>query len=356
MAVQLDALSIALGARHRSAIEQSHSTRWLGFGVNESDDWRYVLASVVGVAHLNEGIGCQDACATQLLLAPELGPVLVLAVADGAGSAALSDAGAVLACNTWLSACVAWLMEAPIENWTPAVASPLFQQVRNALERLAIEREQPLREFACTLLGAVVTTDRALFLQIGDGAIVIGDPDAGYRPVFWPQSGEYANETHFVTDPQAKTCFESTVLNETIAEVALLSDGLQRLALHYRSRQAHEPFFRPLFQRLREHPEPGCPEELVTALERLLASPMINERTHDDKTLILASRYLEMEASEDPESAAEIDPTAPATLHDTAEQAATDSSATTVAVVDGDVQQLSTPEPEPRQESGDKAV
>ena len=324
--------------------------------MNETDDWRYVLASVVGVAHLNEGIGCQDACATQLLLAPELGPVLVLAVADGAGSAAFSDAGAVLACNTWLSGCVAWLMEAPIENWTPAVASLLFQQVRDALERLAIEREQPLREFACTLLGAVVTTDRALFLQIGDGAIVIGDPDMGYRPVFWPQSGEYANETHFVTDPYAKTRFESTVLNETVTEVALLSDGLQRLALHYRSRQAHEPFFRPLFQRLREHPEPGCPEELVTALERLLASPMINERTHDDKTLILASRYVTIEADEDAEDAAEADPTVPTALYDTAEQAATGTPTATVAMVDGDVQQPSTPESGPRKESGDEAV
>ena len=286
--------------------------------MNESG-WRYVRASVPGVAHLASGTECQDACAARLLRAANADPVLALAVADGAGSAAESRAGAELACQTLLAEFEAWLAQDPAAwDWSPTTAEMLLQRVRTTLEQRAAEANQPVREFACTLLGAVVAADRALFLQIGDGAIVIGSGD-GYRPVFWPQGGEYANETHFVTDPNAATRLECIVLIEPVAEIALLSDGLQLLALHYQSRQAHAPFFRPLFQRLRAHPETGCPAELAAALERFLATPAINQRTHDDKTLILATRLSVAEATtisgdsaaSTPEVAAETEGMAP---------------------------------------------
>jgi hypothetical protein len=257
--------------------------------MNDAGGWRYVCASVTGVAHLAGGTDCQDACAAQLLSAPASEPVLVLVAADGAGSAARSRAGAELACRTLLAECAARLTDTAAMDWARTDAEALLQSVRTALAQQAADAGLPVREFACTLLGAVVATDHALFLQIGDGAIVIG-AEGDYRPVFWPQTGEYANETHFATDPDAVDHLEWIALTEPVAEIALLTDGLQLLALHYRERQAHAPFFRPLFQRLREYPEPGCPAMLATALERFLASPAVNQRTHDDKTLILATR------------------------------------------------------------------
>ncbi len=321
--------------------------------MNEPDGWRHVRASVAGVAHLAVGAGCQDACAAQLLSGPESSPVLVLAAADGAGSAALSGAGAELACQTLLAECAAWLADAPAEDWTPAAAEKMLQQVRTALGRLAADTGQPIREFACTLLGAVVAADRALFLQIGDGAIVIGAPNQGYRPVFWPQTGEYANETYFVTDIAAATHLECAILSEPVAELSLLTDGLQRLALHYQTRQAHEPFFRPLFQRLRAHPEPGCPAILATALERLLAGPAINQRTHDDKTLILATR-LAAESAEDTGGAG-VPPLPPSSCPSGDEDATTDDPAG-MSSLPADEGEESAPESELREESGDAAA
>ncbi len=250
--------------------------------------WRYVCASVPGVAHVADDLPCQDASAAHWLQPPDAASTLLLAVADGAGSAAQSGIGAALACQTLLAELTRWLSQ-PSPDWTPAVAEQAIQQVQTALAQHATEAGLPIRELACTLLGAALTADRALFLQIGDGVIVIGTTD-GYRPVFWPQGGEYPNETYFVTDPTAAARLECCLLTEPVTEVALLSDGLQSLALHYHSRQAHLPFFRPLFQRLRDYPAGGDPAELTTALERFLASPAINQRTHDDKTLILAVR------------------------------------------------------------------
>jgi len=188
-----------------------------------------------------------------------------------------------------LAECTAWLTQATDADWNPALAESWLERVQTALKQQAINAGLPVREFACTLLGAVIAVDRALFLQIGDGAIIINAGD-GYRPVFWPQGGEYPNETFFVTDANAAESLECALLTEPIIEIALLTDGLQPLALHYQSRQAHEPFFRPLFQCLRDYPETGCLLELAAALERFLDSPAVNQRTHDDKTLILASR------------------------------------------------------------------
>jgi len=257
--------------------------------MKEAGDWRWVQAAVTGVAHQISGSACQDACATQCLILPDGSPALALAAADGAGSAARSREGAEQACQTLLAECTAWLAQATEEDWTPAVAESWLRSVQTALIQQATEAELPIREFACTLLGAVIAANRALFLQIGDGAIVIHTGDR-YQPVFWPQGGEYPNETFFVTAADAARSLECTVLVEPIAEIALLTDGLQPLALHYQSRQAYAPFFQPLFQCLRDYPKTGCPLELAAALERFLDSPPINQRTHDDKTLILASR------------------------------------------------------------------
>jgi len=255
--------------------------------VNGTGGWRYVGASIPGVAHRADNREGQDAWAALWL---DSMAVLVLAVADGAGSAAASRMGAERACQTLLAECAAWLVEPSAEDWTPAVALRLLERVQIALAEQAEQAHLPVRELACTLLGAVLAADRALFLQVGDGVMVIGTDD-GYRPVFWPQGGEYPNETHFVTEPTAAARLECLILTEPVVEIALLTDGLQSLALHYYSRQAHLPFFRPLFQHLHDYPALGDPAELTAALERFLDSPAINQRTHDDKTLILAMRY-----------------------------------------------------------------
>jgi hypothetical protein len=74
---------------------------------------------------------------------------------------------------------------------------------------------------------------------------------------------------------------------EPVDELALFTDGLQMLALHFASRSAHRPFFEPLFTTLREA---ANPEALGGPLREFLDSPAVNERTEDDKTLVLAIR------------------------------------------------------------------
>jgi hypothetical protein len=59
------------------------------------------------------------------------------------------------------------------------------------------------------------------------------------------------------------------------------------LVLNYAERSAHPGFFRPLLQKL-QAAQPG--DNLPQAFRRYLDSPAINQRTDDDKTLMLALR------------------------------------------------------------------
>jgi hypothetical protein len=102
-----------------------------------------------------------------------------------------------------------------------------------------------------------------------------------------PMAGEYVNMTHFVTDENAIDILAVTVLPARADKVAVLSDGIQRLALDMETHTAHAPFFTPFFEVLAGATQ-AQEEHLQTELARFLQSQAVNDRTDDDKTLALA--------------------------------------------------------------------
>jgi hypothetical protein len=74
-----------------------------------------------------------------------------------------------------------------------------------------------------------------------------------------------------------------------VDEVALLSDGLQRLALHFESRTAYTPFFKPLFASVKAL-DCSSTGRMLNSLSSYLNSDKFNKRTDDDKTLVIAVR------------------------------------------------------------------
>jgi hypothetical protein len=79
---------------------------------------------------------------------------------------------------------------------------------------------------------------------------------------------------------------------DTIVDVACFTDGLERLALRFDTREVHGPFLSPMLSALRHHKNP---DELFASLSEFLNSEKVNERTDDDKTLILATRIENVE-------------------------------------------------------------
>ncbi len=263
----------------------------MGGGLTARLPWRYVYASVKGTSHYASDTPCQDCSLVSPVSTRDGEPVLVLVVADGAGSAAHADIGAQLACSAFVEVVLSSLHDGgTVESLTPAAAAGWITHVVDRLVTYAYGAEVNLRDLASTFVAAVLGSSAAAYFQIGDGAIVIAS-NGGYSPVFWPQSGEYANMTHFLTDESSIDRLQFKLALESPDDIALLSDGLQMLALKYSTKEVHPPFFRPLFSRLRAEPEEQV-EALREGLIAWLESSQISKRTDDDKTLVLAVRRM----------------------------------------------------------------
>jgi hypothetical protein len=143
-----------------------------------------------------------------------------------------------------------------------------------------------VRDLATTLAVVIAGPQSSTFFQIGDGGIIVRSHGV-YGIVFWPQSGEYANSTNFVTSDDYRDRLEYLTIPEACSHIALLTDGLERLALSFNQQTPHAPFFEPLFNALRTTDDvPGLSE----GLRNFLGSKSVQNRSDDDKTLIIASR------------------------------------------------------------------
>lgn len=254
--------------------------------------WRYLSASVEGSLHRRLGLPCQDASACQIITADGSGEVLIAVVSDGAGSAERSEVGAALCCAQFAQWVEAFVKSgSQVRDITRDVVLEWLRDFQEEVSRRAQDEERSARDFACTILAAVVAADCGLFVQVGDGAIVTSplDEPSEYCWIFWPQRGEYENTTFFVTDSRCLEHCEIEIREERFEEIALFTDGLQRITLNFGDQSAHSPFFRPMFAPLRSTSlaELGSLRE---ALHEFLDSPRMNDRTDDDRTLILATR------------------------------------------------------------------
>lgn len=241
-------------------------------------EWRTVAASVEGAGHLARGEACQDAHRVVVD-----GERLVVAVADGAGSASRAADGARLAVDAAVTALLASCGHAgPGSGAAIAVA---LGQARVALEAEARVRGCSLGDLATTLHLAVVSGDHVLTGQIGDGAVVArcGPELVVLDPVL---RGEYLNETVFVTS--GAWVDEARLGTHALADVdalAVMTDGLQLLAFDVAAGRPHPGFFMPLWSWADDAPDAADAE-----LAAFLASGRVRARTDDDVTLVLAVR------------------------------------------------------------------
>lgn len=251
--------------------------------------WRAIAGSVAGTSHRRRGVPGQD-CSLLDLVGDE-GEILIAIAADGAGSASHGEQGAALACQQ-LHGRARWWAEwydSNLDMLDVDVVTKWLAWTHRELETEAQRLGIGLRAMACTVLGIVANSKRAVCFQIGDGAIVLETATEPLQVVFWPKVGEYANMTYFLTDSTYDRNQQIVVIEDEPVEVALLTDGLQRLALQFSAQSVHAPFFTPMFERLAAEPQ-GRALMLQQQLLEFLDSPAVNDRTDDDKTLILASR------------------------------------------------------------------
>lgn len=261
-------------------------------------DWRYIKASALGTAHVTTGQPCQDSSVAKVVITGQDEQLLLAVTSDGAGSAAHSDEGSTLVCEKtleWLE----WRLSQGDGFLNEEDGLTLIHNLRTQLENYAADEERgyALRDLACTVNVVAVLPGQAWFLQVGDGATIVQAPGESLEVVFWPDNGEYANHTYFVTDVSDDLIRVRRVEGE-LDRIAVMTDGIQSLALSLQHRAAYAPFFEPLFNavdRLDPH-DAVAREKLQDGLKRFLNSPRVNAQTSDDKTLVLCSRRVAAQA------------------------------------------------------------
>jgi serine/threonine protein phosphatase PrpC len=258
-----------------------------------SETWRIAHASAIGLAHINQNTECQDRFACKTVKTASEGEVLIAVVADGAGSTTDGQIGAEVACEIFAEEVSDFLStkDATLKSLSQDFGRRWISYFQQKIGETALANKKELRDYASTLVGAVIGENSAAFYQIGDGGIVFSASGEAksYRFAIAPVESEYVNVTDFVTDETAAERLRFELVEEKVEDLILFSDGIYAVAVDYQNNQPHEPFLMPMIAPLRNGADGNGLNE---KLENFLASPKINEKTDDDKTIILASRAI----------------------------------------------------------------
>jgi len=246
--------------------------------------WTWALATTRGTSHVATGRGCDDAafCAT-LRTDPA---VLLAVVSDGAGSASCGGFGARLVVRTLVTQIRQRLARG--EALDVEALACVLDATRDRIAHVATARGLVPRDFAATAIVAVSSPMETIILHVGDGAAVGEDADGSWHALSWPAHGQYASTTYFVTDEVPQLRIGRTA--EPLRTLMLLTDGLERLALDFDATTPHLPFFTAMAAPVAASRVAGRDRALSAALANYLNSTSVNERTDDDKTLVVAVR------------------------------------------------------------------
>lgn len=249
--------------------------------------WRWALASQIGTSHIRLGTRKQDALKTFTLQGKDGEQILCAMVCDGAGSAQYGGEGASLTCRLISQAVRQHFSKTDVIPTTEEIWS-WIDTVRDCMAQAAEKREVSRKSFACTFILLIARINENIIVHIGDGAVVGRDHAGEWKALTWPENGEYASSTYFITDdPEPKIRFVEG--NQIYSAYALFSDGIEDLALDHKAMTAHAPFFNSMIRPLDNLSFEGKDQNLSAALATFLDSDRVCDRTDDDKSLILLS-------------------------------------------------------------------
>lgn len=251
--------------------------------------WTWACASQIGTSHRRTGQRLQDAYSCFSVTTSAGRNVFVGIVSDGAGSAEYGGQGASLVCRIVGLAARKHLAEQGSMP-SPTAIEYWVDEARDCIYEAASARGLDAREFAATLVCVVSDGQQSVFAHVGDGcAVVRSRATSAWLAPTWPDHGEYASTTTFVTDqPSARVRITTT--DEAFDVVALFSDGIERMVLDMGTRKPAERFFGVVAAPVCASPVPsGRDATLSGHLRDYLDSEQVCSRTDDDKTLVIAA-------------------------------------------------------------------
>jgi len=225
---------------------------------------------------------------------------LIVAVSDGMGSAKYSHHASQLVVRTVVAHLNRHLerkrlyflrRNTIVRRFFPIKYDKILRDAckhaRDELVARAQRKQHNLRDYACTLVVALVAPDGWHVIHIGDGAAV-GFRDAT-APVTLsrPSNGEYANSTSPLTATDWANHLRYSRGNDALHALAVFSDGIQNLCINHQTGDAYPGFFVPILTWFKGLPA-GAKYDV--ACQQFLDSPQIRQKSDDDLTLVVAWR------------------------------------------------------------------
>lgn len=250
--------------------------------------WQICGDAVIGLSHRRKGLPCQDAMAFRN------SPHPILALSDGAGSAAISERGA----QALVAGITRFLLslEDDLASWLDCSDETSQTQMKCWSERLRLHsrgllvdlaqaERRDVRDVRATLLVAVVGERQVFWWKVGDGAIVARNSEGMYSlGNLGSARGEFANQTCFVDMATARDVQFGVLPTKEVFGIALMSDGgAEKLVSHDGSKVAN---------RLGEWLEAVAEQRFTTdRIALAFHEPAMLERTSlDDRSIVLAAR------------------------------------------------------------------
>jgi hypothetical protein len=212
-------------------------------------------------------------------------------VSDGAGSASEGARGAAIVCTSFqrlvarhLRDCkaLAAMDDGAIADW--------IDEIRERINTASTRTGHRRREYAATLVAAVIGPESAVVAHVGDGGAVLRSRDTGKWTVpSWPFHGEYASTTRFIVDDPHPTA-SVVPLEGAYDGFAVFSDGMEYLILDHRERTAPAELFESYVAPLIDSEKAGRDRKFSKRLRSYLNSEKVREATDDDTSLILGLR------------------------------------------------------------------
>lgn len=272
--------------------------------------WKVSHACCVGTAHLETCSPCQD----QVDSKTYSNGLIVAALSDGAGSASFSHYGAYIVVQQAMDLVAEHFHEAfgggkrKTAFKTHLIASlrrVLYETAKvgiNLTEQERIANSKPhrseallvpcsARQLACTLLLVAIKNNDYIILHIGDGVIGAEAIEARRKHLLvmsGPSNGEFANETYFITSPDAenKAQIITGKLNNSLRRITgfiLMSDGPE-IALFDKSSNALAPACSKLFYANQKLDSKTMNDQLHSTIKTV-----IQHKTGDDCSLAIIS-------------------------------------------------------------------
>ncbi len=232
--------------------------------------------ALTGKKHLLENKPCQD-----FSKYAHNNSIQVIALADGAGCSNYSQIGSKIT-TEMVCKLILEKFNYLIHLSTSEISSSIVTEIQVLLSSEADKQGLEVRDLSSTLLFAATDGDKLLYGHIGDGYIVRVVNNEPTEVLSYPDNGEYANQTYFITNPDAASLLKVNVVpmhRESI--IYLLSDGPSAVLFQ------KKPFeISSVFQNIFKWISDNSTEKAYEAiLENFKDS--ISVRTNDDCSLAL---------------------------------------------------------------------